>query len=360
MGKLLDLLGALATPETLMGQAGAGLSRRSQPQLPLVFLTGSPHLYSAEEKKGAIALPVVLFDQLDQATALGLEQLFRSQGLDVLISDGQRIKALRSLDISRRNLLHQGLPTLAVGAITMAVMTVGAESLVPAAAVGGVLVVGGAAMLSHKVSRLRNATGRFRLRSAVVAAPAAQALLGEATSALARVQAPSLRALFADVAAALFRLAQAAEARTSAPSTSGAAHRVLEAAPELGRRLATVADRLQAVDTALLEGGEGELLQALSRLERRLAGNQGEPGERQGLEQTRRRLEQTLTHRQQLEEERDRLSSTMCLVLGRLREACRDAEALVHHGDATQETQALDQAVADLAALVAGAPSAAR
>jgi hypothetical protein len=356
VGRLLDLLGTLANAETMMGQEGGGhvLLRRSRPHVPLVFLTGSPHLYSDDEKKRAIALPVVLFDQLDEPTALGLSELFRSQGLDVLASDGRRARALRSLVASKRQLVQQGIPALLAGGFLMAVMAEGASSLLPVALVGGVLTFGGAVVLSYKVSRLRSAPGRFRLRGAAVAAPAAQALLGEATAALARVEVPAVRALFADVAAALYRLARGAEARRQGEvAVSQAARLVLEAAPEIGRHITTLADRLQAVDIALAESGEGELLQALGRLERRLAGGEADARDRAGLQATRRRLEQTLSHRQELEEERDRLSSTMCQVLGRLREACRDADALVHHGLATQEARTLETAVADLKSLMA-------
>jgi hypothetical protein len=276
----------------------------------------------------------------------------------VMASDGRRVEVVRSLVNSRRELLQQGIPALLGGGFLMAVMADGASSLLPVALVAGVLTIGGAVVVSYKISRLRSAPGRFRLRGAAVAAPAADALLGEATAALRRVSVPQVRALFADVAAALYRLAQAAESRQGqASSTTGAARRVLEAAPEIGRRMATLAERLEAVDTALREGGEGELLQALGRLERRLGSNDGDPRDREGLQATRRRLEESLARRQHLEEERDQLSSTMCSVMARLRQACRDAEALVHHGQATDEAQALDSAVADLRALAAAAPA---
>src|SRR5439155_7421538 len=67
-------------------ESGAALpsrEMRSKASAPISFLIGDVTLYSREERKSLLALPVVLFSDLDQATAHDLERLFRSRGVDV-------------------------------------------------------------------------------------------------------------------------------------------------------------------------------------------------------------------------------------------------------------------------------------
>ena len=357
-GKLLDLLDALGEPETVYVGASSALTR-SRDTGPITFLTESAHNYSKEEKERAIPLPAVLFDELDEATARGLERLFRSQGLHVQATDGKRAPDWR---VTRKDLMQHALPgVVALGMSTAFVAAKVGTWLIPAGVMVGLTGAVGAGFQLYHRRRLRKQRGRFRLRGRVVSVPAADAMLAEATAALARVRVPEVRTLLAEVASSLYRLAAHTEASAQRKLDATAARRVLDAAPEMSRRLGALATRLDEVDSALAEGSEGELLQSLGRLERRLASTSRtdsdphEQRQRQELEATRRRLEQTLERRQGLEEERDRLTSTLCHLLGRLRAACQDAEALTS-GPPAEEARRLESAMNELDQLLLPGP----
>ena len=351
-GRLLDLLGSVAhldeQPRHRLRRKLGGL-RTPEGSVPLTFLTGDHHLYSKQEKQNAVALPAILFHDLEEDTARGLERLFAGRGLDVVAIGPGRGPGARGA--GARDLIRSaGGATPLVGGLLIGGALVGASGswTVAGFSVAVLAMIAGGAF-GHQHHRLMTASGRFRLRGDLAAVPVADAVLAEATAAMARVRAPEVRALYGDVAASLHRLARRAGGLQQGQwSAAPAAARVLAAAPDLGRHLAALAERLDAVDTALAAGSEGEMLQTLGRIERQVGA--AEHAQRRELEATRRRLEDTLARRHRLEEERDHLASALCQLLGRLRDAARTAESLTVYS--TGDAARLEQAVADVETLL--------
>ena len=109
-----------------------------------------------------------------------------------------------------------------------------------------------------------------------------------------------------------------------------------------------MAARLDDLDTALKGQSEGELMQAMSRLERAAAA----PGaDCVALGASRRDLEATLERRHATEQERARLSANLCRLLGHLRGVYR--QALAMKTPAEHQALALEAASAELDAALA-------
>jgi len=188
--------------------------------------------------------------------------------------------------------------------------------------------------------------GLLILRDEMAAAPLAYRLLAEAAGAFARVRAPDVRGLLGDVATEVYRLT-----RRAASSEADFVRRMAAAAPALVERLGRIGTRLDALDEALGGPSEGELMQALARLERASAA----PGaDRAALAAARRDLEASLERRHATEQERARLAAALCTMLGRLRVVCRRALALPTVEE--QEARAVEAAAAELDAFLASPP----
>ena len=327
------------------------------------FLTGPRELYSQEEVSNGIALPAVLFNGLDAETARSLESLFRRDGLEVSAVDGTSIggamrAALRG--VNRRRAVALAAPLLAfvgLGATGSHVLRAGL--------VGGMcvmLLVGITVGVGRWLARRRKSgesRGVFSLREEIASGPKAEALLAGVAGTVGAVRAPEVRALLADVATELYRLTRRAEqlARgAAAPSSElDLLRRTIDGAPALLELLRRMAARLDDLDAALDGQSEGELMQALARLERA----SGMPGaDRTALAATRRDLEATLERRHAVEQERARVSAKLCQLLGRLRLVYRQAAAIQTSAD--QEARAIEAAAAELDALLVASTQASR
>jgi hypothetical protein len=321
VGSLLDVAAAIARP--LSG--------------PLLFLTGDLDLYSKTERRAALALPAVLFRDLDQATALGLEQLFKSRGLDVKAWRRGRFSLVNRWGTAHR--LQAIIATAAVGASWSFMSSVGMAALLVGGGWLGALTI----WVGYEYHRLRSTSGTFTLNGTTVAVPAADALLATASASLAAVRSPEARGLLAEVVTALYRLACRlghVQAEAGGASISGADHalaaKVVADAPALLGRVAALGQRLGITDEALAAGSEAELMQELARIERRVgkmgkssAAASADAETERMLVQARRQVEATLDRRHQLEVERDELTTSLCDLLGQLREASREVEALL-------------------------------
>ena len=191
------------------------------------------------------------------------------------------------------------------------------------------LSIGGSAMVRQcGRSAVARATGWacFRCANEIAAGPVADAVLAGAAGTLEAVRAPEVRALLGDVATELYRLTRRVEQlganRRRRPSEVDLLRRTADAAPALIERLRRMAARLDDLDAALEGQSEGELMQAMARLERAAAA----PGaDRAALAASRRDLEATLERRHATEQERARLSAKLCQLLGQLRLVYRQA-----------------------------------
>jgi len=327
------------------------------PGRSLQFLTGRRDLYSPEERQTGIPLPAILFSALDHDTARSLEVLFRREGLEVSAVEGRPLGRLirgALAGISRKQVIAMSLPLaalLAMGAthdsVWPVVMTVATVAIV------GVVALAATGVKWWKKRRAPSESrGVFALRHEIAAGPVAEAVLAGVTGAVGGVRAPEVRALLGDVATELYRLTRRAE---QLAGRSGGASSELEllrrtaaAAPALLERLRRMAARLDDLDAALEGQTEGELMQALARLERAAAA----PGaDRPALAATRRELEATLERRHATEQERARLSAKLCALLGQLRVVYRQAAGIDTAAD--REARAIEAASAELDALLA-------
>ena len=201
--------------------------------------------------------------------------------------------------------------------------------------------------------------GLFQLRDQLAPVPAADRLLSDATAAAARVRAPEVRALFAEVSTAIYRLTRRAGELDRRATESGMAssetdliRRTLRAAPALLKRLERLAERLDGLDAALEGTTEGELMTSIARLERAAAA----PGaDRPALAAAGRDLEATLQRREATELERARFSAKLCELLGWLRNAYQRAQQLETEDD--RGASDLESASAELDAFLAASAS---
>jgi serine/threonine-protein kinase len=341
------------------------------PDRTLQFLTGRRDLYSDEEKKSGIALPAVLFTDLDAETARALESLFRRDGLEVRAVEGRPIA--RSI----RGWLRGDSPkrTIAVGAPVLALSFVyghaGHSAWLGIAVSGGLgIAVGLVLGVGQWLKKRRDPAPRlgvFDLRKEIASGPLAESVLARVADTVGAVRAPEVRALLGEVATELYRLTRRAEqlaARSSGPSNGPSGgpsrgpsseldllRRTAHAAPALLERLRRMAARLDDLDAALEGQSEGELMQSIARLERAAAA----PGaDRPALAAARRDLEATLEHRHATEQERARLSAKLCQLLGHLRLVYRQAAEMKALADG--EALAIEAATAELDAMLVASP----
>ena len=319
----------------------------------LRLLTGAKEMYSMQERQTGTELPAVLFSHLDGETARSLETLFQNDGLAVRAVKGRSIgRWLRSTfsRMSRTELVTVGtmtlMPILGMGLGLSRAGLIGAAFY--AALILGVLVV------VKAVAKPKSGDRRmpvFELRPQVAAMPAADRFLASAAGTSTQIRAPEVRALLGDVATELYRLArrteQLAAASSGASREAELLRRTLAEAPVLLDRLRQMAARLDDLDAALEGQTEGELMQALARLERAATA----PGaDRAALAATRRDVEATLDRRHAAEQERARLSAKLCQLLGHLRVVYRQAHTMETTAD--KEARALEAASAELDALL--------
>jgi hypothetical protein len=340
---LVSLKDDAATMERLHGLL-VGLT--GSDRLHLKFLVGDERFYTAEERRAAIRLPVVLFADLDEASARTLEAAFVAGGLDVVAS--RRLSGRQILRRPRPELI----PTFAMAGMVVvdAAVRMHGTAMWVVFGAGALMATGVAAVPMGAARTLRKSRPRFRLADRGASIPESDALLAAAVDAARRLAAPEVRALFAQTAAALYRLARRAEGE-DAPG----ARRLLDAAAPLVPRIAALADRLDALDRALGDGTDGELARALAQLERRLA--VAPPADRPALEATRSDLEAALDRRAAAEDERARLATWLCALLSGLEDFARRGLAL----DDRIEAEALEAATRELeAALAPAEPDSAR
>jgi hypothetical protein len=310
LGRLLDLLGALALPT----------------RMRINFLTGQKSEYSPEERRAAIALPAVLFSELDEPTARGLEAIFRREQLDVRLVDAAGTRSLKAMPTW---MLGGSAGTVAASAVMTGILWGPLAALIGAGAAVATMVV---VQLARDHLRVSQSNGLFRLRGDPAPVPAAEGLLALLAGELAEVHGREARQWLGDVGATLFRLV-----RTSKDALAG---RVTAAVPSLTASLSTLVRRVDAIDGELARGSEAELLQQLARLERRLA------AEPERLEGSRRELDTALDRRHRLEQERDRLTTTLALLLGHLRETCARIERVASPEEAERQLEAASALVA--------------
>ena len=322
------------------------------PTRALQFLTGNRDLYSPAEIGGGIDLPAVLFAELDAPTAQSLEARFRREGLDVRAVDGNSIA--RAMDTVVRRLSPKRVLTVLFPVAALAWVSMRGHGLfgVVVTWLSALTMVAAAKMFDLWKEHRRGRRGVFTLRDEIASGPVAHAMLAEAVGALGAIRAPEVRALLGDVATELYRLARRAEqlgAESPGASSEGdLLRRTVATAPVLIDGLRRMAARLDDLDAALDGQTEGELMQALTRLERAAA----VPGaERAPLAATRMDVEATLERRHAAEQERARLSAKLCQLLGHLRVVYREAATMDTAAD--RDARALEAASAELDALLA-------
>jgi hypothetical protein len=300
LGRLLDLLGALALPT----------------DMPITFLNDDAGASSLEEVRTAMPLPAVLFSDLDEATAQALEAIFRAEKLEVRLV---RHDGSNALEASPRWAIGSSVGAVA-GTLIVGGIFWGAVPAVVGATLAAVGLVIAQVARDHR--RVKG-QGLFRLRGHPAPVPAAEGLLAALATDLAEVRGSEGRQWLGEVGSTLYRLTRLVAAGKNRAG-SLLSDRLAAALPSATRSLATLVRRVDAIDQELGKGSEAELLHQLGRLERKLTS--AEPGDRVPLIGSRRELETAIDRRHCLEQERDRHTSTLGLLLGHLRETCHRLE----------------------------------
>ena len=301
--------------------------------LDLKFRTGRQELYGDDEKGKAIALPGLVFSELDESTAKEISTALTGVGVRAIATP----KRIDHRALTRREKLifaAMGLfsvfPLFALGNHWQRVLRHGHLGLaIFTIAIMPVTML--AVPLGIWAGKLAGLRPLFRLRAGGAAdGPVADHLLAEGARVSATLTAPEARALFVEAHRALYRLTRRAEelARPDAPRSSeeALARRLLEAAPAINARLEASARRLAALDAALDGESEGETVRALASLARRAASVPAD--EQPALDDARRNLEAALERRQIAETEREQLAAALCRTLASLRDSWRRAAAL--------------------------------
>jgi serine/threonine protein kinase len=320
---------------------------------PLLFLTGNRQLYSETERKQGIDFPAVLFSGLSRDATRDLETLFRTQGFDVQAVEGSPKIPVRPVvpPGSRVSKWYLAVASVYVG---WGVSAFGHHLLRGIAA--GAAVIPLILWIHRHLQRgaAKKMPGLFQLREELAPVPIADHLLLDATRSAARIRAPEVRALFADVSTEIYRLMRRAaqldgRASESFPRSTerDLVLRVLLAAPSLLKRLVGLAERLDALDSALEGTTEGELMASIARLERAASA----PDAVTSAIDARQDLEATLERRERTELERARLSARLCELLGRLRGVYQRVRELQTPDD--DEAAAMEAASAELDAFLA-------
>lgn len=305
------------------------------PDLRLKFITGNATLYSKNELATSLKLPTVLFDQMDEATALRLARALEARGFNV------RAVRSRKRDPIRGSQMGMAVFGSLAAMSTIAFVAIGS---VPFAALA---LAGAAGAWASRPEEREQASG-LRLRDRPPPAPAAERTFTASVEAARTVEAPEIRALLYDLNVELFRLARRAE---TLPDESGAlAPRVRHAAPVLAARLHETAQRLEALDQALAGESAADAARHLAALQRRL--DTAAVHEAAAILTARTEVERALERRHAAEDERARLCATLCRQLGALRDLCRQATGLASLAE--EETRGIEAALAELEAELAG------
>jgi hypothetical protein len=312
---------------------------------PVTFQTQDPEL---EGDRGH-RLPAVLFAELDEQSAKEIAVRCGRDGLDVRAREGTAMLKVAGKQMQARPRLFA---SLALGLLAFRGLTFfGLDGVTAAAAAGAAAVVLNLLVAqihgAEAADQLDRQIGIFRLRPQLAAVPGADALLDAATESVAGIRAPELRALASEVAGEIYRVTRRVAA-LPARNESAPAARIVDAARPLLERVGQLAARLDALDDALAGASEGELMQRRDRLDRaaKAAG-----ADRDALAIARTDIERTLERRAVTEQERARLSSKLCALLGTLRLIYRKSTSVL--APAEDEAAALAAATRDLDALLA-------
>jgi hypothetical protein len=291
----------------------------------LNFLIGDARMYSSAEQKAALRLPVTLFNDLDEETALALQQRFASRGITV------EVQPLNSIDLSgeikgmtRGQKIALGLLGGLVTAGTVTGIAVGAPAAAALAVGAGVAAgVGGICFLAFHFSnkhRLKH-WGRslMGLRPGPLALPASDPLVAR-MSRLIRDEVPTdARQLVSRLALLLQRMV---DHRAENLGSDAEIAMVLEPLAALVGLVEMRVEDLVRLEASLAELDEGRLVRALAAGEAR-----GETAEK------RRELLDGLDRLRDLEIARAR-------ALSGLGEACDLARRSLHLGLQIQDPDA--------------------
>lgn len=241
----------------------------SEGPLPaLNFLVGDARMYSKEEQKRLLRLPVVLFERLERATAERLLARMKEARIDARIVP-TRSTGVAKAPAGRKRVL--GVGAVAATAVAGGLVLVGAP-VWALPLLGAVFLV--FAIITLAVFRQRTAKGPFsllRLRSAPAALPASDPWVARLAAALHEGAAADVREQVGELALLVQRLVdhRATHARERAEIDL-----VTAPIPRLVELIEAEVRKLARIDAELAELDEGALVRALAVGEAR-----GEPTE---------------------------------------------------------------------------------
>lgn len=226
------------------------------------FIVGAAHLYSEEERRGAIHLPTRLFSDLQEDSAHAIVQLIQEQGLVARVispHESSKIGSLVGLSLT-------GTATLSVIAALTGI------AMWPFAAVGGLISFAFLARLSNTLTN-RGSVGQFRLRNASAALPASDPLVARLTALLQRDPPPDIRLVVSELALLIQRLvdhrARLINERAEVDMLVAPLAPLVTALEQHVERLITMSDELNTLN-------EATMVRAFAASQAR-----GEPNERQ-------------------------------------------------------------------------------
>jgi hypothetical protein len=226
------------------------------PLPPLNFVVGDARMYSKEEQKRLLKLPVLLFERLERGTAQRLLERMKDAGIDGRVAAPKAMQRRATGPIL-------AMSTLAVAAIVGGLLVVGAPVwalLIPVAVLFVVcMIVVGIAARKKKTPKIR--TPLLRLRSAPAALPASDPWVARLADVLREGAAADVREQVGELALLVQRLVDHREAHAREQAEIDMVSAPIGALVELVEREVR---GLATIDAELAELDEGALVRGLA------------------------------------------------------------------------------------------------
>jgi len=239
------------------------------PPPALNFLLGDRRMYSKEEAKTRIRLPVALFSNLSHETATAIHGRFKDANFKVRIErmdPADHPNAGKRMTRKQRGIVA-ALAASAGLSIPIGVLDGGGVSSVLGASffVGlGVMAIIAAVSFKrgNATSRRVHRAGLMALRMRPMALPASDPFVNQLASALKQVQSQDLRAL---IGSAVLRVQRLVDHRAQNLGAGNAIAAVTAPIAELVQLLVAHTGRCNEIDVALSQLNEGQLLRSLAK-----------------------------------------------------------------------------------------------
>jgi len=258
-------------------------------------VTLSPQ-FSTEQNDGAAvgpwstSIPATLFSGLDEATARSLETQFCAAGLDVVSAKGTARRLLLLLSKS---------PSFVATSVGVGLLF----TQFRLSKLNLLLMAGLAAYSLYKHAKLSRSL--FQLREHSQLAPQAQRIVGSLRQLQSLNVSTHVHQLLLQLSAEVFRLSRA--------WSNAAPAQAWQSLAQLTETITQVTQRIAVIEQSLTGESEGELVRALTLVERK--SETAPQDQREFLATTSKKLQTALDQRHALNQRRDALVAQLCMVV---------------------------------------------